>query len=145
MSDSQGARIEFKDGKQYEGQRNRGMSKSRTAAIANTPGASKTARTPQAAAAVRAASPAEEVAAAPRSRPLGARPASSQARRISDGHPVPAGSDVSAGTYRCTTCGYERDVDSTRHLPSCPRCDNGSWAIVNGWDSVDGPYPDRAA
>lgn len=31
--------------------------------------------------------------------------------------PVPAGSDVSAGTYRCTECGYELEVGSTQHLP----------------------------
>lgn len=34
--------------------------------------------------------------------------------------PVPAGSDVSAGTYRCTQCGYRLEVDSTPHLPPCP-------------------------
>ena len=27
--------------------------------------------------------------------------------------PVPAGSDVSAGTYKCANCGYELQVDST--------------------------------
>jgi hypothetical protein len=31
--------------------------------------------------------------------------------------PVPAGSDVSAGTYRCVHCGYELQVESTRYLP----------------------------
>jgi hypothetical protein len=31
--------------------------------------------------------------------------------------PVPAGSDVSAGTYKCTNCGYELQVDSTDNLP----------------------------
>jgi hypothetical protein len=30
--------------------------------------------------------------------------------------PVPAGSDVSAGTYRCTNCGKQIDVASTKHL-----------------------------
>jgi transposase-like protein len=30
--------------------------------------------------------------------------------------PVPAGSDVSAGTYRCTECGYELKVRSTESL-----------------------------
>jgi hypothetical protein len=57
--------------------------------------------------------------------------------------PVPAGSDVSAGTYRCTQCGYELDVSSTRHLPPCPKCANGSWQTLSGGDSVEDPYPDR--
>jgi hypothetical protein len=59
--------------------------------------------------------------------------------------PVPAGSDVSAGTYRPTNCGYELDVDSTRHLPPCPSYGNGNWATVSGGDSVDHPYPDRSS
>ncbi len=53
-------------------------------------------------------------------------------------NPVPAGSDVSAGTY----CGYELDVDSTR-LPPCPSCGNGDWDAVSGGDPVHDPYPDR--
>ena len=44
--------------------------------------------------------------------------------------PVPAGSDVSAGTYRCTDCGYELSVTSTKSLPPCPECSNGSWHTV---------------
>jgi hypothetical protein len=39
--------------------------------------------------------------------------------------PVPAGSDVSAGTYKCTNCGYELQVGSTDNLPPCPSCQNG--------------------
>jgi hypothetical protein len=35
-------------------------------------------------------------------------------------NPVPAGSDVSAGTYRCTNCGNELNVGSTKHLPPSP-------------------------
>jgi predicted nucleic acid-binding Zn-ribbon protein len=58
--------------------------------------------------------------------------------------PVPAGSDVSAGTYRCTNCGYELQVGSTKNLPPCPSCGNGEYATVTGGDSVDDPYPDRA-
>jgi rubrerythrin len=57
--------------------------------------------------------------------------------------PVPAGSDVSAGTYKCTRCGYQLDVDSTRHLPPCPSCNNGQWQTLSGGDSVNDPYPDR--
>jgi lipopolysaccharide biosynthesis regulator YciM len=58
--------------------------------------------------------------------------------------PVPAGSDASAGTYKCTNCGYKLDVDSTQHLPPCPSCANGRWQTVTGGDSVNDPYPDRA-
>jgi len=59
-------------------------------------------------------------------------------------NPVPAGSDVSAGTYRCTNCGYELDVGSTKNLPPCPSCENGQYDTVSGGDSVNDPYPDRA-
>ena len=45
--------------------------------------------------------------------------------------PVPAGSDVSAGTYRCTECGNELQVGSTKHLPPCPSCGNGEWHTVS--------------
>jgi len=58
--------------------------------------------------------------------------------------PVPSGSDVSAGTYSCTSCGYKLDVDSTRHLPPCLSCGNGKWDTVTGGDSVNDPYPDAA-
>ena len=57
--------------------------------------------------------------------------------------PVPAGSDVSAGTYRCTNCGYELQVASTQHLPPCPSCSIGTWETITGGDSVDDPYPER--
>jgi predicted nucleic acid-binding Zn-ribbon protein len=53
--------------------------------------------------------------------------------------PVPAGSDVSSGTYRCTQCGYELGVQSTSHLPPCPECGNGRYDTVSGGDSVDDP------
>jgi hypothetical protein len=36
-------------------------------------------------------------------------------------NPVSAGSDVSAGSYRCTNCGYELQVGSTEHLPPSRR------------------------
>lgn len=57
--------------------------------------------------------------------------------------PVPAGSDVSAGTYACTNCAYELDVRSTKHLPPCPRCQNAEWKTITGGDSVNDPYPAR--
>jgi zinc ribbon family protein len=56
-------------------------------------------------------------------------------------NPVPAGSDVSAGTYRCTKCSNEIDVGSTQHLPPCPSCGNGMWETVSGGDSAKDPYP----
>jgi lipopolysaccharide biosynthesis regulator YciM len=58
-------------------------------------------------------------------------------------NPVPSGSDVSAGTYRCTQCGYELDVASTKSLPPCPSCENGRWDTVTGGDAAADPYPDR--
>lgn len=36
---------------------------------------------------------------------------------------IPVGSNVSAGTYRCTSCGYEMGV-------------------ITGGDAADHPYPD---
>jgi Zn finger protein HypA/HybF involved in hydrogenase expression len=57
--------------------------------------------------------------------------------------PVPAGSDVSAGTYSCTNCDYELEVSSTEHLPPCPECGNGEWNTISGGDSAEDPYPDR--
>ena len=49
--------------------------------------------------------------------------------------PVPAGSDVSSGTYECTNCGYRLQVGSSPHLPPCPKCGNGSYDTVTGGDS----------
>jgi len=57
--------------------------------------------------------------------------------------PVPAGSGVSSGTYKCTACGYKLGVTSTKHLPPCPSCGNGHWETLSGGDSKDDPYPDR--
>lgn len=57
--------------------------------------------------------------------------------------PAPAGSDVSAGTYQCTKCGYQLRVQSTKHLPPCPDCANGMWHTITGGDSVKDPYLNR--
>ena len=57
--------------------------------------------------------------------------------------PVPAGSDVSYGTYKCSNCGYRLSVTSTKNLPPCPSCGNGHYETLSGGDSVDDPYPDR--
>ncbi len=57
--------------------------------------------------------------------------------------PVPTGSDVSAGTYRCTNCGQELTQQSEQSLPPCPSCNATSFETVRGGDSADDPYPDR--
>lgn len=51
-------------------------------------------------------------------------------------NPVPAGS---------SECSYELEVGSTRHVPPCPSCGNGSWSTVSGGDSVVDPYPGKAS
>jgi len=53
--------------------------------------------------------------------------------------PVPSGSDVSAGTYRCTKCGYDLQVQSVQSLPPCPKCANGSYDTQTGGDAVGDP------
>jgi len=59
-------------------------------------------------------------------------------------NPAPIGSDVSSGTYRCTNCGNELTVSSTKHLPPCPECGGpNEWEAVSGADSARDPYPDR--
>jgi DNA-directed RNA polymerase subunit RPC12/RpoP len=55
--------------------------------------------------------------------------------------PVPTGSDVSAGTYRCTNCGTELKVASASSLPPCPECQGTNFETVRGGDSVEDPYP----
>ena len=74
----------------------------------------------------------------------GTRLATASRKELIVADPVPAGSDVSSGTYRCTNCGYELQVTSTQHLPPCASCGNGSYDTVTGGDSVDDPYPSRA-
>jgi uncharacterized protein DUF2795/zinc ribbon family protein len=54
---------------------------------------------------------------------------------------VPAGSDVSAGTYRCGNCGYELSVRSTQSLPPCPSCSASEWRALSGGDAAEDPYP----
>ena len=57
--------------------------------------------------------------------------------------PVPTGSDVSAGTYRCTNCGETIQVNSVDSLPPCSKCSNNEWDTITGGDSAEDPYPDR--
>lgn len=54
---------------------------------------------------------------------------------------IPAGSDVSAGTYRCGNCGYELSVRSTQSLPPCPSCSASEWRALSGGDAAEDPYP----
>jgi Zn finger protein HypA/HybF involved in hydrogenase expression len=58
-------------------------------------------------------------------------------------NPAPIGSDVSAGTYRCTNCDYEMQVQSVQSMPPCPDCGGpNEWEATSGGDSRDDPYPD---
>ena len=52
------------------------------------------------------------------------------------GEPIPTGSDVSAGTYRCTECGKEISVGSVKSLPPWPQCHNNSWDALTGRDAA---------
>lgn len=55
---------------------------------------------------------------------------------------VPIGSDVSAGTYRCTNCGYELGVQSVPSLPPCPECEGpNEWDALSGGDAGQDPHP----
>ena len=57
--------------------------------------------------------------------------------------PAPIGSDVSAGTYRCTNCGFDLDTNSVKSLPPCPNCDEPQeWQALTGGDSAQDPYPE---
>ncbi len=56
--------------------------------------------------------------------------------------PAPVGSNVRAGTYECTNCGYELGVQSVQSLPPCPNCEGPySWKTLAGGDSAEHPYP----
>jgi DNA-directed RNA polymerase subunit RPC12/RpoP len=57
--------------------------------------------------------------------------------------PLRAGSAVSAGTYRCTTCGKEIALSWRYKLPPCSRCENRRWWTVSG-GGVRRPRPERA-
>ena len=56
--------------------------------------------------------------------------------------PVPTGSDVSAGTYKCTNCDQELTIQSKESLPPCPNCSGTSFETVRGGDSARDPYPE---
>jgi len=43
------------------------------------------------------------------------------------------GSEVPAGTYRCTNCSYELELDADKHLPPCPKCTGPQeWKATTG-------------
>ena len=48
---------------------------------------------------------------------------------------VVAGSDVTSGTYRCTTCGKEITTPSVESLPPCPDCNGTTFEVVRGGDT----------
>ena len=50
--------------------------------------------------------------------------------------PVPTGSDVSTGTYRCTGCGYPLEVGPSKHLSPCPTCHSRFWDKLTDSDSA---------
>lgn len=55
---------------------------------------------------------------------------------------VPAGSDVSSGTFACTNCDYQISIQSKTSLPPCPECQKGSWKVISGrGDARADPYP----
>ncbi|AYA67945.1 hypothetical protein CDG62_06055 [Acinetobacter sp. WCHA55] len=62
---------------------------------------------------------------------------------------VPYGSDVSAGTYECSDCGYEYSNQSKTSLPPCPNRTKSvhyknAWNIITGkGDAKEDPYPNR--
>jgi DNA-directed RNA polymerase subunit RPC12/RpoP len=53
--------------------------------------------------------------------------------------PVPSGSNVTSGTYRCTNCGQELTLQSSQSLPPCPSCNGSSFETVRGGDSAQHP------
>lgn len=53
--------------------------------------------------------------------------------------PIPSGSDVTSGTYKCTECGNEIQMSSSKSIPPCPNCGNGSWETVSGGDAASDP------
>jgi Zn finger protein HypA/HybF involved in hydrogenase expression len=59
-------------------------------------------------------------------------------------NPAPIGSDVQAGTYRCTNCGNELSVQSVESLPPCSNCGGpNEWEPISGGDSREDPYPNK--
>jgi len=53
--------------------------------------------------------------------------------------PIPAGSNVTSGTYRCTQCGNQIQMGSSESIPPCPSCSNETWETVSGGDAASDP------
>jgi predicted ATP-dependent serine protease len=49
--------------------------------------------------------------------------------------PLTAGTDIAAGTYVCTTCGYVLSVPCEKHLGPCPDCHNRHWLTQHGGEA----------
>ena len=49
---------------------------------------------------------------------------------------ISLGSDVCAGTYRCTACGNKVKVASLDRLALRPRCYNHHWVAVSGGNAA---------
>jgi hypothetical protein len=49
--------------------------------------------------------------------------------------PIPSGSDVTSGTYRCTECGQTLEIGSAS-IPPCLNCANEEWEALSGGDSA---------
>ena len=56
--------------------------------------------------------------------------------------PIPAGSDVPAGTFSCAQCGFELMIVAPTHMPPCPNCANDEWTTVTAPDVADDPLVD---
>ena len=54
---------------------------------------------------------------------------------------VPAGSEVTSGTYTCLACGYKFHVALAAHLPPCPSCGSSSYHTASGGDAASEPEP----
>ena len=52
-----------------------------------------------------------------------------------------AGQRATAGTFKCSGCGYVLDVEASRPLPLCPSCGCGQWAVTSF--AQIGGHPDR--
>lgn len=53
---------------------------------------------------------------------------------------IPAGSDVSSGTFECNNCGNTITMQSATSIPPCPKCEHGEWKSISGsGDAADDP------
>jgi hypothetical protein len=58
--------------------------------------------------------------------------------------PTAPATPPTAGSYRCTNCGNEIQVQSVQSLPPCPSCGGpNEWEPMSGGDSAQDPYPNN--